>query len=259
MPNLPELSARGGELMLVAVDKVVEARWGPARRNAAATTGTTTERVAQLRRSFARELATVGAATGGAAALPAVGTGTAVATGVAEISWFTARSADLILAIAAVHGHTEPSVEERRLWVLSVLAFGNEASTMVTRLAGEMGKGLGKKATERVSTETLKSINRAIGRTIVTKYGTKRGVIALGTALPCGIGAAIGGGANYALTRAISRHADSFFRALPQAVVDLDQVEGPATDPIRPVVGPPMTDAGLPVVTLGTGATTRSG
>ena len=225
MPNLPELSARAGKLVLVAVDKAVEARWEPARRNAAATTGTTAERVAQLRRTFARELATVGAATGGIAAVPAAGTGTALATGVAEISWFTARSADLILAIAAVHGHTEPSVEERRLWLLSVLAFGDRAATTVTRLAGEMGKGLGKKATVRISAETLRSINRAIGRTILTKYGTKRGVIALGTALPFGIGAAIGGGANYALTRGIARHADSFFRALPQAFIDVDLSE----------------------------------
>ena len=229
MPNLPELSARAGELVLVAVDKAVEARWEPARRNAAATTGTTAERVAQLRRTFARELATVGAATGGIAALPAAGTGVALATGVAEIGWFTARSADLILAIAAVHGHTEPSVEERRLWLLSVLAFGDDAATMVNRLAGEMGKGLGKKATDRISGEMLRPINRAIGRTIVTKYGKKRGVIALGTALPFGIGAAIGGGANYALTRGIARHADSFFRALPQALIDVDLPDGPAT------------------------------
>jgi hypothetical protein len=221
MTSLPELSSRAGELVLVAVDKAVEARWEVARRNAAATTGTTAERVAQLRRRFARELATVGAATGGVAALPAAGTATALATGVAEIGWFTTRSADLILAIAAVHGHTEPSVEERRLWLLSVLAFGDEAATMVTRLAGEMGKGLGKTTTERISKETLKSINRALGRTIVTKYGRKRGVIALGTALPFGIGAAIGGGSNYALTRGIARNADSFFRALPQTLIDV--------------------------------------
>jgi len=223
MPNLPELSARAGELVLVAVDKAVEARWEPARRNAAATTGTRAERVDQLQRTFARELATVGAATGGIAALPAAGTGTALATGVAEIGWFTARSADLILAIAAVHGHTEPSVEERRLWILSVLAFGDEAATMVTRLAGEMGKGLGKKATARTSAETLRLINHAIGRTILTKYGKKRGVIALGTALPFGIGAAVGGGANYALTRGVARNADTFFRALPQALIDVPE------------------------------------
>lgn len=225
MPNLPELSARAGEIVLAAVDKAVDLRWEPARRNAASTSGTIDERVAQLRRTFARELATVGAATGGIAAVPAAGTGTALATGAAELGWFTTRSADLILAIAAVHGHTEPSVEERRMWLLSVLAFGYGAATTVTRLAGEMGKGLGKRATTRIPAETLKSINRAIGRTIVTKYGTKRGVVALGTALPFGIGAAIGGGANYALTRGIARHADSFFRALPHALTDLHTAE----------------------------------
>lgn len=225
MAKLPELSSRAGALVLDAVDKAIEARWEPARRNAAATAGTAAERVAQLRRTFARELATVGAATGGVAALPAAGTGTALVTGFAEISWFTARSADLILAIAAVHGHTEPSVEERRLWILSILAFGDGAAATVTKLAGEMGKGLGKKATARISAETLRSINRAIGRTIFTKYGTKRGVIALGTAFPLGIGAAIGGSANYALTRALARHADSFFRVLPPTLIDVDSSE----------------------------------
>jgi len=43
-----------------------------------------------------------------------------------------ARSADLILAIAAVHGHTEPSVEERRMWLLSVLAFARVPQLMGT-------------------------------------------------------------------------------------------------------------------------------
>ena len=46
------MAGRAGKLVLVGVDKAVEARWEPARRNAAATTGTTAERVAQLRRTF---------------------------------------------------------------------------------------------------------------------------------------------------------------------------------------------------------------
>lgn len=220
MPKLSALPARAGEVVLAAVDKAVEVRWEPALRNAAATTGTVEERVAQLRRAFAQELATVGAATGGIAAVPGAGTGTAVGTALAEVSWFTARSADLILAIAAIHGHTKPSVEERRAWLLSVLAFGDGAATTLSRLAGEAGKGLGKKATAGISTEALRAINRAMGRTIVTKYGTKRGAIALGTALPFGIGAAIGGSANYALTRAVARQADSFFRMLPPVLSD---------------------------------------
>lgn len=215
VPNLAQLSLPAGNIVLAAVDKAVQLRWEPALRNAASTTGTVQQRVAQLSRAFARELATLGAATGGVAAVPGAGTGTALATSAAELGWFTARSADLILAIAAVHGYTEPSIEERRMWLLSVLAFGDGASKMATQFAGEAAKGLGKRAMARVPAETLRSFNRAIGRTLVTKYGTKRGVVALGTALPFGIGAAIGGSANYALTRAMARHADSFFLKLP--------------------------------------------
>lgn len=207
-----------GEIVVAGVDRVVTQRWEGARRAAERTMGTREERVAQLKRTFSRELGTMGAAAGAAAAVPVVGTAASLSTAVAELSWFTLRASDLILAIAAVHGHTGPSVEERRAWVLSILAFGDSAATAFTKLAGEAGKGLGARATARIPAEVLRRMNRSFGRTIVTKYGTRRGAIALGRALPLGIGAVIGGSANYALARAIGRQADSFFAALPPAL-----------------------------------------
>jgi hypothetical protein len=105
-------------------------------------------------------------------------------TAAAELGWFTLRAGDLILAIAAVHGHTEPSVEERRAWVLSILAFGDSPAVTFTKLAGEAGNGLGAKATALIPTQVLRRMNRSLGRTIVTKYGTRRGAIAIGRALP---------------------------------------------------------------------------
>lgn len=210
-----------GAVIQAGVDQVVTSRWDDAQQRAAATTGTRTERVEQLVNQFARELAVMGAVTGGAAAAPGVGTIVTLSTTAAELGWFTLRAGDLILAIAAVHGHTEPSVEERRAWVLSILAFGNSASKMLTRLAGEAGKGLGDKATARVPAEILLRVNQRLGRTIVTKYGAKRGAIALGRALPLGIGAAIGGAANYGLIRVIGKQADQFFAQLPSDVVDI--------------------------------------
>jgi hypothetical protein len=111
-------------------------------------------------------------------------------------------------------------VEERRAWILSILVFGNGASEGFTKLAGEVGKGLGTKATTRIPISVLRGINSSTGRTIVTKYGTKRGVVALGTALPFGIGAAVGGGANYAIVRLLARHANKFFKHLPYTSVD---------------------------------------
>lgn len=214
LPGRPSPFARTGEIVLAAIDKAAEARWQPAKDRAMALDGTTEERVEALTRSFARELAGVGAATGGAAAIPGVGTVTSLGTLAADVSWFTFRSADLILSIAAVHGHTEARVQERRLWILSVLAFGEAASTNASALAADVGVSLGRQFTSKVPTEALRRINKLMARTVLKRYGTRRGVIALGRALPFGIGAAFGGSANYALTKAIAGHADGFFRDL---------------------------------------------
>lgn len=197
------------------VDQVVMSRWDDALRRAAATSGTQQQRVDQLVDSFSKELAALGAVTGASAAVPGVGTVAAFATAAADLGWFTLRAGDLILSVAAVHGHTEPSVEERRAWVLSILAFGNSASKMFTQLAGEAGKGMGARATARIPVEVLQRMNRRVGRTLVTKYGTRRGAIALGRALPLGIGAVIGGVGNYGLIRVIGGQADAFFTQHP--------------------------------------------
>ncbi len=208
---------QSGTVMLQAVDAAVTARWPAALERAGVAGDTSTdERVKQVSRAFARELGVVGAATGAAAAVPGVGTGASVALGAGELSVTITRTTDLILTIGAVHGLTNASIEERRAWVLAILSFGESASQGFTKLAGEMGKGLGKKATTKIPMSAIRAVNHALGRTIVTKYGTKRGVIALGRALPFGIGMMIGGGANYAITRAVAKHADKFFSDLPE-------------------------------------------
>ena len=204
--------------MVKAVDKAVMTRWPIALRNAAATSGSVEERVAQVEKSFRRELTVAGAAAGATAAVPGVGTAAAFSLAAAEFSLITVRSADMILAIAATHGLEDSTVEERRTWVLAVLLFGDAAAKGATKLAGELGKGLGSKATNRVSAAQLAKLNRAMGRTIVTKYGTKRGAVVLCRLLPFGIGAAIGGSANYLLTNALASHANSFFLNLPDGL-----------------------------------------
>jgi hypothetical protein len=153
----------------------------------------------------------VGAAAGATAATPLVGTGVAMATAAAELSWFTLRAGDLIMAVAAVHGHRDPTVEERRAWVLSILAFGRSAAAALSELVDKDGGGR-----KRLPVATLRHLNRELGRKVMKKYGTRRGAIALGRALPLGLGAAVGGSANYALVRTIANQADDFFRELPR-------------------------------------------
>ncbi len=221
--NANRLPARtgAGDVVLRAVDAAVERRWSAAVDRAAGATGETVdERIRHVCRSFASELGMVGAAAGGVAASPGVGTAAAVGAIAAELSVATTRQADLILTIAALHGHEEASVEERRAWILAVLVFGDGAANGLSSIAAETGKGLGKRATSAIPTSSLQKINRALGRQVVTKYGTKRGALAVGRLLPFGFGAAIGGSSNYVLVRALGRHTDRFFREMPGAIGD---------------------------------------
>ncbi len=183
--------------------------------------------MSNLTRVFARELGWVGVTAGGVAAAPAVGTAGALGASAAEFSYFTMRAGELVLTIGALHGHTEATVEEQRAWILTVLLFGSGASEGFTKLAGELGKGLGKKATNQIPRSVFQAVNRSAGRTIVTKYGTKRGVVALGRVLPLGIGAAIGGGANYVTLRLLARHANKFFAELPYSRTTVAADEDP--------------------------------
>lgn len=204
---------KAGETVLASVDTAVERRWDDAVRRAESTTAVgTAARVAEVTDSIARELAAIGAASGGVAAVPGVGTLASATAAASEFGWVTLRLADLILTIASIHGHEEADVEERRAWVLSILAFGDRATRGFTKVAGDVGQGVGAKAVARIPVSKLQLVNRILGRTVLTKYGSKRGAVALGRVLPFGIGAAVGGAANYATVHAIARQADRFFR-----------------------------------------------
>lgn len=213
------------EVLMSGIDKATTARWEAAVQRAAALPGDVRpQKIRVLTASFAGELATIGAATGAAAAAPAIGTAATLMAASAELAWFTARSGDLILTIAALHGRTAPTLEERRAWVLAVLIFGASAREGFTSAAKQLGLQL-ETPTGRVPLSSLRAINGVLRSSLVRTYGTRRGAIALGTALPLGIGAAIGGGANYAAVRTLSRNADRFFSKLPYSAIDTSATE----------------------------------
>lgn len=61
-------------------------------------------------------------------------------------------------------------------------------------------------------TAVLRRINKKVGTTILTKYGTKRGGVALGKLVPFGVGVVVGGGFNYLTMKAFAASARSYFR-----------------------------------------------
>ncbi|MEV4134189.1 hypothetical protein AB0J72_18710 [Dactylosporangium sp. NPDC049742] len=69
-------------------------------------------------------------------------------------------------------------------------------------VAERTGQHWGRQVVAKVPTETLRQINRILGRNFITRYGTKQGIIVLGRVAPFGIGAVTGGGASLAVRAA---------------------------------------------------------
>jgi hypothetical protein len=218
------VQASVGSQLLDAIDQAVETRWDAARRRATSIEGVgRDERVDALTRSIRTELGIAGAAAGGAAAIPGVGLATASAAFAVELGWSTLRLADLILTIAAIHGHDRATVDERRMWVLSILTYRGGAASVVANLADELA---GPRSTTRtVSRRSLQRMNAIMGRTIMSRYGARRGVAALGRAVPFGVGAAIGYGINARVVTTTAKHAHAFFTDFP-ITLDAIDVEG---------------------------------
>ena len=76
------------------------------------------------------------------AASPTIGTTATLLTATAELAWFTARAGDLILTIAALHGRPDPTVDERRAWVLALLIYGGSARDEFARAVNEASTGI---------------------------------------------------------------------------------------------------------------------
>lgn len=158
--------------------------------------------VKKLEAGFTTLVTTTGAATGGVAAAPGVGTVAALATGVGDGMAFLTATASHVLAVANVYGIDVENHERQRALLLMVVAGGSAAGT-VSKAAGRTGSHLGTKSVRAIPMESIRQINRVLGPHFVTKFGAKRGVIVLGRAVPFGLGVAIGGGGNLLMARGV--------------------------------------------------------
>lgn len=230
-----------GPAVLAAVDQAVEHRWDRAIEAASAARGDTAEaRVRSVIKRFRRELATVGAATGAVAATPGIGTGAAASALVADVGWLALRVTDLIMTIGAAHGLTDATLEERRAWVLALLAFGDSAAEEFAgivqaidieirpsedRLRSGLGLVAGLAGSDALTVETLRRANANLAGRVVTRYGSRRGAVALGKLLPFGLGAAWGGATTWTLIRMVGASAARFFASFGDPTLS---IAGPA-------------------------------
>lgn len=153
-------------------------------------------------KQFVQAVSAVGASTGGAAAVPGVGTASSVALTAADVSTFVGACAQLLGVYSAVHGADWRDIERQKTLLYGVM-LGDAGASLINKVAGRTGPYWGRGLVDSVPTSTLRAVNKRMGQHFVVKFGTKKGLIRLGSLLPFGVGAAIGGAGNYALGRSV--------------------------------------------------------
>jgi hypothetical protein len=183
-----------------------------------------------LERRYLAAVTAVGAASGGAAAVPGAGTGASLASAALEISAFTEATALFALAMAEVHDLHIDDPQVRRALVLAVL-LGDTGVEVAEIAAADAGSRWPQVVARRAPEETIRRVNHALSRHFMTRFGSKQGALALGRALPLGIGAGIGAAGNVALGRGAISAARRMFgpppAALPPRVIDAEVVADP--------------------------------
>lgn len=187
------------------------------------------EVVAMLERHYLAAVVGTGAASGGTAALPGVGTVASVATSAAEITAFVSASAMYVLALAEVHGIPVSDPQVRRAMVLTVLV-GDAAEGAVASATGSSSRHWAKLLAGSSRKDTVRSLNGTLATMLLRRFGVRQGALTAGRALPFGIGAGVGAVGNAALGRGIVASARKAFGPppprFPARVVDAGPLSG---------------------------------
>jgi hypothetical protein len=190
------------------------------------------EVIEQLERRYRMAVVGIGAASGGAAALPGVGTAASVATGAAEIAAFVSATAMYVLALAELHDIPVSDPEVRRALVLAALV-GEAGTIAIDGTAVEAGSTWAQVLGRRASKESLGGLNGRLGKLLLTRFGARQGALLVGRAVPFGIGAGIGAAGNAALARGVIRAARRTFGPPPKRfrgrVIDVPVPKDPAS------------------------------
>jgi hypothetical protein len=168
--------------------------------------------VRKLERHYLAAVMASGAAVGSAAALPGIGTLTAMSAVAGETVVFLEATAIYALALAEVYGIPADHRERRRALVLAVLV-GEDSKRAVAELVGP-GRTSGAWISEGAATLPLPAVsqlNTRLMRYFVKRYTLRRGAIAFGKLLPVGIGAVVGGVGNRMMGKKIVANARKAF------------------------------------------------
>ncbi|MCG2799431.1 MAG: hypothetical protein L6367_12965 [Cellulomonas sp.] len=195
--------------------------------------------VRMLEKEYLLVVAGTGAAVGAAAALPAVGTGVALALTTSDVATFFGASAAFSLAVASVHGIAVEDTERRRALLLATI-LGDAGARAVSDAAEISGLHIGRVLLTRMPMTTVRKVNSTLTRRLVRNQAAKQTGLAVGRLMPFGVGAAIGAVGGRALGRSVVDGARTAFGPAPQRF--MHQVEVTLRDEVPGLPGTAPSD-----------------
>jgi hypothetical protein len=143
-----------------------------------------------------------------------VGTVAQVGISVAEITGYLELTMLYVLQLCEIRGIPVDDLARRQLLLMTIL-LGDSGAAFMTKASGRAGGFWGRRIVRGIPMATINRLNRILGPRFITKWGTQQGVLVLGRSLPFGIGAAIGAGGNYAISRGVVAAAKSALGPAP--------------------------------------------
>jgi hypothetical protein len=171
------------------------------------------EVIAALDRRYQLVVAGLGAVGGGIAIFPAIGTAVSQATAGAEAVAALDAAVLYTLAVAEVHSLSVDDAERRRALVLGVVV-GAGGTELMRKVTGGKDRWA-HTVLDVLPLRALGPVNSTLGRWFVKRFITRQLALAVGRALPFGIGVLIGGVGNVAAARAVIAAAGRAFGPPP--------------------------------------------
>ena len=187
------------------------------------------EVIESLGRSLKIAVSITGGVGGAIAIVPAIGTVASLATASAEAIAALDAAVLYTLAVAEVHALPTETPERRRALVLSVIT-GESGQAALRKFTGKSGDWAGD-ITNALPLAKLGPLNFTLTRWFIKRYVIRQSVLALGRALPLGIGLVIGAVGNLVVAHGVIRAAERAFGPAPAQWPDATPSTQPTPTP----------------------------
>ncbi|WP_245828081.1 hypothetical protein [Sinomonas mesophila] len=179
---------------------------------------------ARLERDYLAAVAGAGAAVGGSAAIPGVGTVASLGLSAVATVGFLEATAFYAASVAELHGVHLEDPDRARTTVMAIM-LGEEGTALLSAFTGQaLGRSNGAKGAwgaavnRSLPASAVKALQGRLQKRFLAWLLRKQGTALLGRAVPFGIGAVVGGAGNLMMGRAVIRATSEAFGGAPDVL-----------------------------------------